>query len=98
MTLDDTKVYGKRLLKYVKAMFSDIHRQDELTEIGFKRVMRKHKKAIMKTVRRSVPEHKKSSALAKRFEEQGESYCHNDGSKTLAFQAILQFFLLRIRI
>jgi hypothetical protein len=25
-------------------------------------------------------------------------YCLNDGSKTLAFQAILQFFLLRIRI
>jgi transposase len=74
MTLDDTKVYGKRLLKYVKAMFSDIHRQDELTEVGFKRLMHKHKKAIMKTVRRSVPEHKKSSALAKRFEEQGESY------------------------
>jgi transposase len=73
-TLDDTKAYGKRLLKYVKAMFADIHRQEDLTEIGFKRLMHKHKKAIMKTVRRSVPEHKKSAALAKRFEEQGESY------------------------
>src|SRR5215469_1535084 len=74
MTLDDTKAYGKRLLKYVKAMFATIHRQDSLTEIGFKRLMNKHKKAIMKTVRRFVPEHKKSAVLAKRFEEHGESY------------------------
>src|SRR5215469_8382504 len=65
---------GKRLLKYVKAMFATIHRQDSLTEIGFKRLMNKHKKAIMKTVRRFVPEHKKSAALAKRFAEHGESY------------------------
>jgi transposase len=55
-------------------MFATIHRQDELTEIGFKRLMRKHKKSMMKTVGRFVPEHKKSLALAKRFEEQGESY------------------------
>jgi transposase len=73
-TLDDTKTYGNRLLKYVKAMFADIHRQDELTEIGFKRLMNKHKKAIMKTVRRSVPEHNKAAALSKRFAEHGESY------------------------
>jgi transposase len=73
-TLDDTKAYGKRLLKYVKAMFATIHRQDKLTEIGFKRKMNKHKAAIMKTVRRSVPDHKKSAALVKRFEERGESY------------------------
>ena len=31
-TLDGTRVYGKRLLKYVKAMFATIDRQDELTE------------------------------------------------------------------
>jgi len=74
MTLDDTKAYGKRLLKHVKAMFADIHRQDELTEIGFKRLMNKHKKAILKTVRRFVPEHRKAASLAKRFEEHGESY------------------------
>jgi transposase len=73
-TLDDTKAYGKRLLKYVKAMFKTIHRQDELTEIGFKRLMNQHKKAIMKTVRRSVPEHKKAAVLAERFEKHGESY------------------------
>jgi hypothetical protein len=73
-TLDDTKLYGKRLLKYVKAMFKTIHRQDKLTAIGFKRLMNKHKKAIMKTVRRSVPDHKKSAALSKRFEDHGESY------------------------
>ena len=34
-TLDGTKAYGKRLLKYVKAMFADIHRQAELTEVEF---------------------------------------------------------------
>jgi len=73
-TLDDTRAYGKRLLKYVKAMFATIHRQDELTEVGFKRLMNKHKKAMMKTVRRSVPEHKKAAVLAKRFAEHGESY------------------------
>ena len=66
--------YGKRLLKYVKAMFADIHRQDELTEIEFERLMYQHKKAIMKTVRRFVPEHKKAAVLAKRFAEHGESY------------------------
>ena len=38
-TLNDTKAYGKRLLKYVKAMFATIHRQSELTDIGFKRLM-----------------------------------------------------------
>ena len=73
-TLDDTKAYGKRLLKYVKAMFATIHRQDELTEKGFKRLMNRHKKAIMKTVRRSVPEHKKAAVLAERLEKYGESY------------------------
>ncbi len=31
-TLGETKMYGKRLLKYVKQMFKTIHRQDELTE------------------------------------------------------------------
>jgi len=66
--------YGKRLLKYVKAMFADIHRQDELTEIEFERLMYQHKKAIMKTVRRFVPEHKKAAVLAKCFAEHGESY------------------------
>jgi len=73
-TLDDTRAYGKRLLKYVKEMFSDIHRQDEVTEVEFERLMCQHKRAIMKTVRRSVPDHKKSAVLAKRFAEHGESY------------------------
>jgi transposase len=73
-TLDDTKAYGKRLLKYVKAMFATIHRQEELTEVGFKRLMNKHKKAILKTVRRFVPEHKKAAVLSERFEKYGESY------------------------
>ena len=73
-TLDDTKVYGKRLLKYVKKMFATIHRQSELTEIGFKRLMNRHKKSIQKTVQRFVPEHKKASAIAERFEKHGESY------------------------
>jgi len=73
-TLDDTKVYGKRLLKYVKRMFATIHRQDTLTEIGFKRLMNRHKNAIQKTVGRFVPEHKKATAIAERFEKHGESY------------------------
>ena len=73
-TLDATKTYGKRLLKYVKKMFETIHQQDDLTEIGFKRLMNRHKKAIQKTIQRFVPEHNKAAALAKRFEEHGESY------------------------
>jgi len=73
-TLDDTKAYGKRLLKYVKQMFATIHRQGELTEIGFKRLMNRHKKAIQKTIQRFVPEHNKAMALAERFEKHGESY------------------------
>jgi hypothetical protein len=32
------------------------------------------KRAIMRTVRRCVPEHRKSLVLARRFEEHGESY------------------------
>jgi transposase len=68
-TLDDTKAYGKRLLKYVKAMFKTIHRQKELTEVGFKRLMNKHKEAILKTVCRFVPEHKKATVLRERFEK-----------------------------
>ena len=55
-------------------MFATIHRQDELTELGFKRLMNKHKRSIQKTIQRSVPEHHKAMALAKRFEEHGESY------------------------
>ena len=73
-TLDGTRAYGKRLLKYVKEMFATIHRQDTLTEIGFKRLMNQHKRAIMKTVRRFVPDHKKAAVLAERFEKYGESY------------------------
>ena len=54
---------GKRLLKYVQEMFATIHRQDQLTERGFKRLMNRHKKSIMKTVRRCVPAHKKAAVL-----------------------------------
>ena len=73
-TLDGTRAYGKRLLKYVKAMFATIHRQGELSEIGFKRLMNRHKKSIMKTVRRFVPAHEKAAVLSERFEKYGESY------------------------
>jgi transposase len=73
-TLDNTKVYGKRLLKHVKEMFATIHRQDKLTALGFKRKMNRHKKAIRATIQRRVPEHNKAMALAKRFSEHGESY------------------------
>ena len=66
-TLDDTRAYGKRLLKYVQEMFAAIHRQDTLTEIGFKRLMNQHKKSIMKTVRRFVPSHKKAAVLSMFF-------------------------------
>jgi len=55
-------------------MFADIHRQDTLTEIGFKWLMNKHKRAILKTVCRFVPEHRKAASLAKRLEEHGENY------------------------
>lgn len=72
--LVDTKVYGKRLLKYVKKKFETIHRQDELTKLGFKRLMNRHKRSIMATVQRHVPEYNKAAALAKRFEVHGESY------------------------
>ena len=44
-TLNGTQAYGKRLLKYVKEMFATIHRQDKLTERGFKRLMNRHKKS-----------------------------------------------------
>ena len=37
-------------------------------------VLRLHKRAIMKTVRRFVPAHKKAAVLAERFEKYGESY------------------------
>ena len=73
-TLDDTKAYGKRLLKHVKKMFKTIHSQDELTADEFKRLMLQHKEAILNTVRRFVPEHKKATVLAERFEKFGESY------------------------
>ena len=73
-TLDDTRPYGKRLLKYVKRMFADIHRQGALTEIGFKRLLNRHKTAIQRTIQRFVPEHKKALAIAERFEKHGESY------------------------
>ena len=73
-TLDGTRAYGKRLLKYVQEMFATIHRQGELTERGFKRLMRRHKRAIMKTVRRFVSDHKKAAVLSERFEKYGESY------------------------
>ena len=73
-TLDDTKAYGKRLLKHVKKMFKTIHSQDELTADEFKRLLLQHKEAILNTVRRFVPEHKKATVLAERFEKFGESY------------------------
>lgn len=73
-TLADTKTYGKRLLKYVKAMFETIHRRGELTEIGFKRLMNKHQQAIRKTVQRNVPDHKKAEAIRNRFEQFGDEY------------------------
>ena len=55
-------------------MFATIHRQDTLTERGFKRLTNRHKKSIMKTVRRFVPDHKKAAVLAERLEKYGESY------------------------
>ena len=73
-TLDDTKAYGKRLLKHVKKMFKTIHSQEERTADDFKRLLQGHKEAILNTVRRFVPAHKKAAVLAERFETFGESY------------------------
>ena len=36
--------------------------------------MNRHKKSIMKTVRRCVPSHKKAAVLSERLEKYGESY------------------------
>ena len=55
-------------------MFKTIHSQDELTADEFKRLLLQHKEAILNTVRRFVPEHKKATVLAERFEKFGESY------------------------
>ena len=55
-------------------MFETLHRQDEMTEGEFEQLMKRHKQAIMRLVRRDVPEHKKAANLQKRFEEYGESY------------------------
>ena len=65
-----TKIDRERL----QEMFATIHRQAPLTEIGFKRLMNRHKRTIMKTVRRFVPAHKKAAVLSERFEQYGESY------------------------
>jgi hypothetical protein len=73
-TLSDTQKYGNRLLKHAKGMFETLRRQDEMTEIEFEQLMKRHKRAIMRLVRREVPEHKKALNLQKRFEEYGESY------------------------
>ena len=48
-TLDDTKAYGKRLLKYVKAMFATIHRQDKRRQIADGRRQQKQEDAMMKS-------------------------------------------------
>jgi predicted metal-dependent hydrolase len=55
-------------------MFQTIHQQATLSESEFKRLMVEHKKALLKTVRRFVPAHKKAALLAERFEKYGESY------------------------
>jgi len=73
-TLADTKAYGKRLLKQVKKMFKTIYSQEELTVDEFKRLLLQHKEAILNTVRRFVPEYKKATVLAERFEKFGENY------------------------
>jgi transposase len=65
----DKKVanYGKRLLKQIQAMFSTIHQRNDISNLTWKRRMNKHKRLILKTSWRAVPDDKDAINITERL-------------------------------
>ncbi|MDR2754542.1 MAG: transposase, partial [Planctomycetaceae bacterium] len=69
-----TSNYGKRLLKQIRLMFSTIHQRDELSYRSWIRRMNKHKRAILGTSQRKIPDNKDAINLAQRLRDWNEEY------------------------
>jgi transposase len=92
---NDKKIanYGKRLLRYIREMFSTIRRRDELSMRTWKRRMNKHRKKILKTSQRGVPDNKDAKNISERllnwqddyfrFIEHGIPPTNNPGEQTI---------------
>ncbi|MCL2623772.1 MAG: IS66 family transposase [Planctomycetaceae bacterium] len=66
--------YGKRLLRYVRSMFSTIHDHGNISELAWKRRMNKHRRNILKTSQRSVPDNKDAKNIAERLSKWQDDY------------------------
>ena len=66
--------YGKRLLRYVRNMFSTIHHYDKISALAWKRRMNKHRRDILKTSQRGVPDDKDAKNISERLWEWQDDY------------------------
>ncbi len=69
-----TAAYGKRFLSALKEMFGVIHRREQMTARGFRRELRKAKRAVLKSATKRVPASRDAERLAKRMRDYGEAY------------------------
>ncbi len=66
--------YGRRFREALRGMFGVIHRRERMTARGFRRELRKAKRAVLKAATRRVPDDKDARRLAKRMRDHGEAY------------------------
>lgn len=69
-----TANYGRRLLKYIREMFSTIHRRDQLSKLVWKRRMHAHRDAILKTSQRAIPENTDAINISARLRDWSTDY------------------------
>ena len=69
-----TANYGKRLLRYIREMFSTIHRRDKLSPRYRQRLMREHQRALMKTSQRSIPDNNDANLVCQRLYDWQSDY------------------------
>ena len=66
--------YGKRLLRYTRAMFSTIHQHGKISPLAWKRQMNRHRRGILKTSQRSVPDDQDAKNISARLLKQEADY------------------------
>lgn len=68
------QVYGRRVLRYLRAMFAVIHNRDLYTPDDFQTALQQAGDKVRTEVQWKVPDTKEADNLAERFRQHGDSY------------------------
>jgi transposase len=70
----ETKAYGERLRRALKALFEVIHRRDELSAVAFERQLKAARDVVLNAGMRDVPTTRHAENMAKRFRKHGAAF------------------------